>query len=234
MRDNESAWGRREPPKEWEIGLTTISTEVEELGKRVRGSAGDKTVLGGVEERIAALAILLVDEDKKLEARVAAACPALDAIEQRRAELDASEHRLLGQELRLAGAQRLLAKFADDVAKDAGRTEEALAWLQGQEASETHFAHLQQLEYEHAAFMISLLDPDSPPSPPLPKFVPYEQWVKKQHQANGAPADAPGDHEKALVGLLAKIRRDPPPRTNRTRGVPPPVLIGHAVSLPPY
>lgn len=209
---------KREPPKEWENDLKPISTEIEALSSKLRSSEGDKSTLQTVEAQIASLSLLLLEQDKKLEARVARSRPALAAVEDRRAALDEQEERVFSGQLRVAGAQRLLAKFADDVSAEAGRTEEALAWLTQEETSDAHYVQLQQLEHEHSAFMISLLDPDGAACAPLPAFMPYAEWCKARKPGDtpgGAPGAPPGAREKALTELLAQIRcvLNPQPQT---------------------
>jgi hypothetical protein len=197
---------KREPPKDWEKDLTPIATEIEALSGKLRSSDGDKGTLQALEAQIASLSLLLLEEDKKLEARVARSRPALAAVEDRRAALDEQEERIFSGQLRVAGAQRLLAKFADDVSAEAGHTEEALEWLTQEETSDAHYVQLQQLEHEHSAFMISLLDPDGPACAPLPAFMPYAEWRKAQRPGDTRGGGAPGAREKALTELLTQIR----------------------------
>jgi hypothetical protein len=215
--------------------MKPISAEIEALSGKLRSSDGDKGTLQAVEAQISSLSLLLLEEDKKLEARVASSRPALAAVEDRRAALDEQEERIFSGQLRVAGAQRLLAKFTDDVSAEAGRTEEALAWLTQEETSDAHYVQLQQLQHEHSAFMISLLDPEGPACAPLPSFMPYAEWRKAQKPEGTRGEETPGAREKVLTELLSQIRCVPNPTPQNLN--PRPCTLHPApltLSLKPY
>ena len=82
---------------------------------------------------------------------------------------------------------------------------------------------------------------------PLPVSLLYTPSLDSQREASRVPLTHRSTQAAAILQMahhhprdpdvlkpLAVNRPAPPPRTNRTRRVPHPVLIGHAASLTPY